>query len=95
MRRWAVRCGAGPSTAFRWRNRFLQDAGRLSDRLQGLVEADETYLLDSRNGDRKPDRDARDDGAARQPSAGLRLSRRRCKWRWPGAVRLRARCSSA
>jgi len=40
-----------PSTAFRWRHRFLQLAQEVKARvLQGVVEADETYFLRSSKG---------------------------------------------
>ena len=42
-----------PSTAFRWRHRFLQLAqGVKAQTLQGVVEADETYFLRSNKGQR-------------------------------------------
>ncbi len=55
----AERCGINPSTAFRWRHRFLEAARTSADRLKGIVEADETYLLKSRKGERKIGRPAR------------------------------------
>lgn len=49
-----------PSTAFRWRHRFLQLAQGVKARvLQGLVEADETYFLRSSKGQRVQARKAR------------------------------------
>lgn len=49
----AERCGVHPSTAFRWRHRFL---GALNDdkprSLSGVVEADETFILESFKGRR-------------------------------------------
>ena len=59
VRESARRCGVAVTTAFRWRHRFLQQAGQLEGPLEGLVEADETYLLRSRKGERKLDRKAR------------------------------------
>jgi transposase-like protein len=49
----ARRCGVHPTTAFRWRHRFL---AALSDdkpkRLSGIVEGDETFILESFKGKR-------------------------------------------
>ena len=47
------------STAFRWRHRFLAAARGGSGVLKGIVEADETYMLESRKGTRKLGRKAR------------------------------------
>ncbi len=56
----AARCGIAPSTAFRWRHRFLAAVRQSPDRLAGIVEADETFALKSRKGewnlDRRPRR---------------------------------------
>ena len=59
MRASARRCGIAPSTAFRWRHRFLEAVRQAPDRLGGIVEADETFVLESRKGDRKLDRKPR------------------------------------
>jgi len=49
----ARRCGVHKNTAFRWRHRFLAlPAGLKPARLHGIVEADETYFLDSHKGER-------------------------------------------
>lgn len=49
-----------PSTAFRWRHRFLQlPQGLKAATLQGVVEADETYFLRSSKGQRVQARKAR------------------------------------
>jgi hypothetical protein len=52
-----------PNTTFRWRHRFLD---RVKDdrpaRLVGIVEADETFLLESQKGSRKLDRKPRERG---------------------------------
>ena len=55
----AERCGVAASTAFRWRHRFLAAARGGSGVLKGIVEADETYVLESRKGARKLGRKAR------------------------------------
>lgn len=54
-----------PSTAFRWRHRFLQLPQDLrAERLQGVVEADETYFLRSCKGQRVSGRKARHRGGS-------------------------------
>ena len=49
----AERCGVAISTAFRWRHRFLAAARGATRQLGGIVEADETFVRDSRKGARK------------------------------------------
>ena len=53
IREAAERCGIAPSTAFRWRHRFLEAVRQAPDRLAGIVEADETFVLESRKGERE------------------------------------------
>jgi transposase-like protein len=49
----ARRCGVHPTTAFRWRHRFLASlAGDKPKALSGLVESDETFILESFKGKR-------------------------------------------
>jgi len=48
----AERCGIAVSTAFRWRHRFLAAIETGAGKLRGIVEADETFVLASRKGDR-------------------------------------------
>jgi transposase-like protein len=49
----AARCGVASTTAFRWRHRFLAaPALNKPTRLTGLVEADETFILESFKGRR-------------------------------------------
>ena len=55
----AARCGVSVTTAFRWRHRFLKAVEEAPEKLKGIVEADETYVLKSRKGERKLDRKAR------------------------------------
>ncbi len=55
----AARCGIAPSTAHRWRHRFLAAVRQAPDRLAGIVEADETFVLESRKGERKLERKPR------------------------------------
>ena len=58
----AQRCGVAGSTAFRWRHRFLRAVTGGTVKLQGIVEADETFVLLSRKGERNLDRKARKRG---------------------------------
>ncbi|MCY4534565.1 MAG: hypothetical protein OXB91_04305 [Bryobacterales bacterium] len=51
VRQSAQRCGVAVTPAFRWRHRFTQQAGQLAGRLEGLMEADETYVLHCREGE--------------------------------------------
>lgn len=48
----ADRCGVHISTAHRWRHRFLTAVQTGAGKLKGIVEADETFILASRKGDR-------------------------------------------
>jgi hypothetical protein len=52
----AERCGVAGSTAFRWRHRFLRAVSGGVVKLRGIVEADETFVLASRKGERNLDR---------------------------------------
>jgi transposase-like protein len=58
----AERCGVAGSTAFRWRHRFLQAVSGGVVKLRGIVEADETFVLASRKGERKLGRKPRKRG---------------------------------
>ena len=47
----AALCGVHPTTAFRWRHRFLRSPAADKPRtLSGIVEADETFILESFKG---------------------------------------------
>jgi transposase-like protein len=49
----AQRCGVHPTTAFRWRHRFLAAlSGDKPKTLSGIVEGDETFILESFKGKR-------------------------------------------
>jgi transposase-like protein len=49
----ARRCGVHPTTAFRWRHRFLASlSGDKPKALSGIVEGDETFILESFKGKR-------------------------------------------
>ena len=66
----AALCGIHPTTAFRWRHRFLRAPA--SDKpwgLTGIVEADETFVLESFKGRRSdlPRKARRRGGTARHP----------------------------
>ena len=66
----AQRCGVHPTTAFRWRHRFLSaPAADKPRRLSGIVEADETFILESFKGRRfdLPRRARKRGGSARHP----------------------------
>ena len=68
----AERCGVHPTTAYRWRHRFLSAPALDKPRtLQGIVEADETFILESFKGRRSGlARKARKRGGkARHPGA--------------------------
>ena len=88
IRASAARCGIAPSTAHRWRHRFLEPVRRAPDRLAGIVEADETFVLESRKGERKLNRQAapaRRQGPQTRPlaRAGADPGRRRSHRRNP------------
>ena len=54
VREVAAQLGVHPTTAFRWRHRFLQCPAKVKDLgMRGVVEADETYVLESFKGQRK------------------------------------------
>ena len=52
VRASAKRCSVAIGTAFRWRHRFLRAIKTDQLALKGIVEADETYVLESRKGSR-------------------------------------------
>lgn len=58
----AERCDLAVSTAFRWRHRFLRGAKAGVEKLRGIVEADETFVLASRKGERNLGRNPRKRG---------------------------------
>lgn len=54
VRAAAKHCSVSKNTSFRWRHRFLHDAAAHHDsRESGIVEADETFFLESFKGQRK------------------------------------------
>ena len=62
VRKAAEYCDFAVSTSFRWRHRFLGAHDHNPLKLTGIVEADETYFLESRKGERNLDRNARKRG---------------------------------
>src|SRR5271165_3204038 len=52
VRKSAKRCAVAVGTAFRWRHRFLRAIRTDQARLSGIVEADETCVLESHQGSR-------------------------------------------
>ena len=63
LREVARRCQIDKNTAFRWRHRFLRDAaGHRAEHEAGIVEADETFFLESFKGQRHLPRPARHRG---------------------------------
>ena len=59
----AARCGVNPTTAFRWRHRFLKSfVADNASKLSGIAEADETFFLESFKGQGKLPRPARKRG---------------------------------
>lgn len=63
LREAARRCQIDKNTAFRWRHRFLHDAAEhRAEHEAGIVEADETFFLESFKGQRRLPRPARHRG---------------------------------
>jgi transposase-like protein len=63
VRAAARRCGVHKNTAFRWRHRFLALPAQVKpSHLHGIIEADETYFLDSHKGERHLPRPPRQRG---------------------------------
>jgi transposase-like protein len=90
----ARRCGVHYTTAFRWRHRFLASlAGDKPKTLAGIVEGDETFILESFKGKRAglPREDPASE-AANRPSAVCPPSRYRSSLRATGRARPRTRC---
>ena len=63
VRKAAEMCGVNKTTSFRWRHRFLHKLKDKKDKsLNGIVEADETFFLESFKGSRKMKRTPRKRG---------------------------------
>ncbi len=59
----AEHCSVADSTSFRWRHRFLAAMSQMKAKyLEGIVEADETFFLESHKGDHHLERPARKRG---------------------------------
>jgi len=59
----ANHCGVADSTSFRWRHRFLQIPSLLkANHLDGIIEADETFFLESHKGEHDLERKPRKRG---------------------------------
>jgi hypothetical protein len=69
VRETARQAGVAKNTSFRWRHRFLRlDKDALKQTLTGIVEIDESFVLESRKGERGLPRDARKcGGKAKKP----------------------------
>lgn len=69
VRRSADRCDLAVSTAWRWRHRFLRAIKTDTAPLSGIVEADETYVLESQKGSRawKRSTEGQSDAPKRKP----------------------------
>ncbi len=90
VRESARRCRVAVTTAFRWRHRFMAQAGQLQGRLEGLVEADETYACIAARA--KGSWRGRRAGGAGVRGSGACPSRCRCCWRRRAGARRRAKC---
>ena len=67
LRQAAARCGVDKDTALRWRHRFLATAAlHRAEREGGIIEADETFSLESFKGQRHLHRPARKRGGIGQ-----------------------------
>ena len=63
IRKTADQCGIHKDTSFRWRHRFLSAISAIEPtHLSGIVEADETYFLESHKGERHLSRKPRHRG---------------------------------
>ena len=59
VRESAAHCNFAVTTAFRWRHRFLGTQYQNPPKLKGIVEVDETYVLESQKENRNIDRKGR------------------------------------
>jgi len=75
VRRSAREIGVASATSFRWRHRFLVlSKDDRPERLSGIAEADEMYVLKSHKGSEVSTVD-HESAAGRRQSAGSRVSR--------------------
>lgn len=74
VRASARTCGIDPSTAFRWRHRFLSEPSQDKVKpMEGIVEADETFFTESCKGSRNLQRPARKRGKSMKIHLGERI----------------------
>jgi transposase-like protein len=89
----ARRCGVHYTTAFRWRHRFLASlAGDKPKTLAGIVEGDETFILNPSRASERACRESPASEAVNRPSAACPPSRYRSSSRATGRARPRTRC---
>ncbi len=75
IRATAAELGVSVSTAFRWRHRFLSTVVEHQPKsVQGLLEADETYILESQKGNRHLTRPARRRGGKASKAPGKKFN---------------------
>lgn len=74
VRKSAKICGIDPTTAFRWRHRFLSAFSQdKTQKMVGIVEADETFFTESCKGNRHLTRPARKRGKSMKNRIGERV----------------------
>ena len=74
VRKTATLCGIDPSTSFRWRHRFLSAFSQdKTQKMVGIVEADETFFTESCKGSRDLTRPARKRGKSMKNRIGKRV----------------------
>jgi len=74
IRESAKVCAIDPSTSFRWRHRFLSEpAHDKTQKMVGIVEADETFFTESCKGNRHLTRPARKRGKSMKKRIGERV----------------------
>jgi len=52
LRESAAHCGVNKNTTLKWRHRMLNNAKKINETLNGIVEFDESYFLESHKGER-------------------------------------------
>ena len=75
VRASAERCGLAVNTALRWRHRFLAAKDLKARKLTGIVEADETYVLERAGKVHETLSARRDAGEARPASGACQMNR--------------------
>ena len=64
IRESAKHCGVNKNTTLKWRHRMLNNAKKTNETLNGIVEFDETYFLESHKGERNLKKKARHRGGS-------------------------------